>query len=594
MPIHLDRFLSFTGHPDYASLHHWSVTAPAAFWATFREFAALPAAGEPFNFTELLLRYAGPNESLVYHDESGATLRWSGHDLVAAVTAWQQLLLSNHIAPGDRIVAITTNHPQAIAIMLATASIGAIFSSCSPDFGAQGIIDRFAQLSPRLLFYIPAYTFAGKPHTLVDRLAAVTAAIPSLEATYDLSTPPPPSTQPLSFTPFPHRHPLFILFSSGTTGLPKCIIHSTGGTLVQIVKEHLLHVDLHPGEKLFYYTTCGWMMWNWLALGLASGATLVLYHGSPMHPDPGVLWRIAAAESIPHFGTSAKYLALLEKSGYTPRAHHDLTALRQILSTGSPLAASSFDYVDQSIKPGVHLASISGGTDIISCFVLGNPLAPVTRGEIQVPGLGMDVQIWSPTGERLYDTPGELVCVNQFPSMPLGFWNDPTGTRYQQTYFSRFPNVWCHGDWASQSSTTGGFLIYGRSDTTLNPGGIRIGTAEIYRQVDTIPEVEESVAVGQQWQGDVRIILFVKLRPGHQLTKELTDQIRHTLRTQASPHHVPRKILAVTAIPRTVSNKISEAAVTDAIHSRPSTNRNALANPESLDEYTNRPELLTD
>jgi len=398
----------------------------------------------------------------------------------------------------------------------------------------------------------------------------------------------------LVFAMLPPEQPLFILFSSGTTGLPKCIVHSAGGTLVQIVKEHLLHVDLQDGERLFYYTTCGWMMWNWLAVGLASGATLVLYHGSPLYPDAGVLWRMVDHDSISHFGTSAKYLALLEKQGYRPREHHRLEKLRQVLSTGSPLLPESFDFVWRDIKPGVHLASISGGTDIVSCFVLGNPLEPVKRGEIQGPGLGMDVQIWNTAGERVWDEAGELVCVNRFPSMPLGFWNDAGGEKYHDAYFGRFEGVWCHGDWASEASGTGGFTIYGRSDTTLNPGGIRIGTAEIYRQVEAIEEIEEAIAVGQQWRGDERIVLFVKLRDGNRLTTEVVEKIRLRLKTEASPHHVPKKILEVSAIPRTVSGKISEAAVRDAIAGRQSGNLHALANPESIEEFRARPELLYD
>jgi acetoacetyl-CoA synthetase len=590
---HLANFLSLASQPDFASLHRWSVESPDAFWDLLRQYAGLPAANQPFNFAEVLLRDCDATPALLYRDEEGANESWSGLDLRRAVAVYADLLRSHGIVSGDRIVAVLPNRPETIALMLATASLGAIWSSCSPDFGAQGILDRFAQLEPRILFTTAAYSFGGKHFSLTERTAEVQAGIPSLEATLLIESIPLTGNPPLTFEPMPHRHPLFIMFSSGTTGLPKCIVHSTGGTLVQIVKELLLHVDLQPGERLFYYTTCGWMMWNWLALGL-SCATLVLYHGSPMHPDPGVLWRIAEADNIAHFGTSAKYLALLEKQGYSPVKHYRLDSLRQVLSTGSPLLAESFDYVDRDIKPGVHLSSISGGTDIISCFVLGNPLGKVHRGEIQVPGLGMDVQIWNSEGQRIWDSPGELVCVNPFPSMPLGFWNDPDGCKYHDAYFARFPGVWCHGDWASQSSTTGGFTIYGRSDTTLNPGGIRIGTSEIYRQVETIDEIEEAVAIGQQWQGDVRIILFVKMKAGAQLTEALLTKIRQTLKTQASPHHVPNKILEVASIPRTVSGKISEAAVRDAVHGRKSANLNALANPESIKEFQARPELLQD
>ncbi|MCX6613496.1 MAG: acetoacetate--CoA ligase, partial [Acidobacteria bacterium] len=580
--MHLAHFLTLTGHSDFASLHRWSVESSEEFWREFRRFAELPREGEDFNFAELMLRHCSSAPALLYRDEAGLELTWTGEDLKRAVGAYARLLRGRGIVAGDRIAAVLPNRPETIALMLATVSIGAIWSSCSPDFGAQGIIDRFAQLGPRLLFATGEYQFGGKTFLLGERLAEVVAAMPSVEAMFLVEELAIEGEAELVFERLPGAHPLFILFSSGTTGLPKCIVHSAGGTVVQIVKEHMLHMDLHAGEKLFYYTTCGWMMWNWLAVGLVSGACLVLYNGSPLYPDAGVLWRMAEKDGLEHFGTSAKYLALLEKQGYKPVEHHRLERLRQIISTGSPLLPASFDFVWRDVKPGVHLASISGGTDIISGFVLGNPLGTVTRGEIQVAGLGMDVQIWNDEGKRIWDEAGELVCVNRFPSMPLGFWNDATGEAYHNAYFGRFPGVWCHGDWAMQSSVTGGFTIYGRSDTTLNPGGVRIGTAEIYRQVESIAEVEEAVAVGQQWQGDVRIVLFVKLRAGELLTIELVEKIRQTLRLKASPHHVPKKILAVGAIPRTVSGKISEAAVRDAIHGRVSKNLNALANPESI------------
>ncbi len=592
MPTHLANFLSLTGQADFASLHRWSVESSPEFWDCFRSYAGLPPEAAPFNFAQELLRNVSDGPAILFRDESGLNFDWTGADLRRAVAVYAALLRRHGIVPGDRIVALLPNRPETIALMLATASVGAVWSSCSPDFGAQGIIDRFAQLAPRLLFTTAAYSFAGKVYSSGERLRQILAALPTLDATYLIEEIALEAEPELSFSLFEHRHPLFILFSSGTTGLPKCIIHSSGGTLVQIVKEHLLHVDVQPGERLFYYTTCGWMMWNWLVVGLVSKATLVLYNGSPFYPDAGVLWRMAEEESIAHFGTSAKYLALLEKQGYQPMRHHNLDSMRQVLSTGSPLAPESFDFVWRDIKKDVHLASISGGTDIVSCFVLGNPLAPVKRGELQVPGLGMDVQIWNPAGERVWDEPGELVCCNRFPSMPLGFWNDADGRKYHDAYFARFEGVWCHGDWASQSSITEGFTIHGRSDTTLNPGGIRIGTAEIYRQVESIGEIEECIAVGQEWEGDLRIVLFVKLRAGEILNEGLVERIRKTLREQASPHHVPKKILSVSEIPRTVSGKISEAAVRDAIHGRASANLNALANPECIKEFQARPELL--
>ncbi|MBM3761786.1 MAG: acetoacetate--CoA ligase [Acidobacteria bacterium] len=592
MQTHLARFLALAGKADYAELHAWSVAEGEAFWALLRRYAELPD-GE-FNFAEVLLRGCGAGPALLYRDESGAEEQWSGEDLKRAVACYAQLLRGHGIIAGDRVVGLLPNRPETVALMLAVASVGAVWSSCSPDFGASGIIDRFAQLKPRLLFTTAWYEFGGKRFELAERIEEVVRAVPWIEATHFIEGIGVGGDAELRFERLSPKHALFILFSSGTTGLPKCIVHSSGGTLVQLVKEHLLHVDVQPGERLFYYTTCGWMMWNWLAVGLASRAVLVLYHGSPMWPDAGVLWRMVERDGVAHFGTSAKYLALLEKSGYKPREHHNLSALRQVLSTGSPLLAESFDFVWRDVMPDVHLASISGGTDIVSCFVLGNPLGVVKRGEIQVAGLGMDVQIWNEQGRRVWDEAGELVCVNPFPSMPLGFWNDTDGAKFKEAYFARFEGVWCHGDWAMQSSETGGFVIYGRSDTTLNPGGIRIGTAEIYRQVEAVEELEEAVAIGQEWKGDVRIVLFVKMRGGFAMDEAVREKIRGRLKREASPHHVPKKILEVGAIPRTVSGKISEAAVRDAVHGRVSKNLNALANPESIKEFTGRGELLQD
>jgi acetoacetyl-CoA synthetase len=473
--------------------------------------------------------------------------------------------------------------------MLAATGLGAIWTSCSPDFGISGVLDRFGQVEPKLIFSTTRYNFAGKTHDLRERHPAIRQALPSQLVLIDeiaIQDAAPPT-----FHRQPGAAPLFILFSSGTTGLPKCIVHSASGTLVQILKEQRLHADIRPGEKLFYYTTCGWMMWNWLCVGLAAGATLVLYDGSPFHPGPQVLWQLAERLHLEHFGTSAKYLALLEKHAYQPRDHHQLKHIRQILSTGSPLAPRSFDYVWRAVSPDLHLASISGGTDIVSCFVLGNPLRKVHRGEIQGAGLGMDVQVWNGEGKRVWDEPGELVCVNRFPSMPIGFWKDPGGFKYRAAYWERFPGVWHHGDWAMQNSQTDGFVIYGRSDSTLNPGGVRIGTAEIYRIVEQVDEVLESIAVAQEWEGDVRIVLFIRLKPGIPWTESIADTIRQRLRKEASPHHVPKKILPVSDIPRTVSGKLSESAVRAAIHGREIENRGALANPECLAEYRDIPSL---
>lgn len=585
----LADFLASQGFTHYDELYQWSIQQSDSFWSTFRHWSGLPAEDEDFNFAEQLILRA-PAISIEFANEAGESRTWTKADLLHHTAAYQRIMREHGVAPGDRIAAYLPNWPETIALMLAATALGAIWTSCSPDFGVTGLLDRFGQVQPKLVFSTARYNFAGKTHDLHERHKAIRQALPCpLLLIEELSLENAP---PLSFHRQQGRTPLFILFSSGTTGLPKCIVHSAGGTLVQILKEQRLHADIHAGEKLFYYTTCGWMMWNWLCVGLAAGATLVLYDGSPFHPGPQVLWQLAERLKIQHFGASAKYLALLEKHGYQPKGHHNLSHLRQILSTGSPLAPSSFDYVWNAISPDVHLASISGGTDIVSCFVLGNPLRKVYRGEIQGAGLGMDVQIWNQHGQRIWDQPGELVCLNKFPSMPLGFWNDGHGAKYKAAYFERFPNVWHHGDWAMQNSSTDGFVIYGRSDSTLNPGGVRIGTAEIYRIVEQIDEVLESIVVAQQWEGDVRIVLFVKLKPGLEWSESIAETIRQRLRSEASPHHVPKKILPVSDIPRTISGKLSESAVRAAIHGRAVENLAALANPECIKEFQGVPELL--
>jgi acetoacetyl-CoA synthetase len=507
------------------------------------------------------------------------------------------------------------NIPETVIAMLGAASIGAIWSSCSPDFGTSAVVDRFGQIGPRVLIVADGYQFSGKRHDCLARTREIVAQIPSIERVIvvpylgrvrvgDLAALAEvphaiawddftrASAEP-SFERLPFDHPLYILYSSGTTGLPKCMVHSAGGALLQHLKELVLHTDLSREDRIFYFTTCGWMMWNWLVSSLAVGATVVLYDGSPISPHTGVLWDMAEQERVSVFGTSAKYLALVEKAGVEPVRTHNLIALRAILSTGSPLAAHSFDYVYRSIKRDVHLASISGGTDIVSCFVLGNPTAPVWRGEIQGAGLGMAVEVWNDAGERVVGQPGELVCTRAFPSMPVAFWNDPDGSKYRGAYFEHFPGVWRHGDWVEETPH-GGFIIYGRSDATLNPGGIRIGTAEIYRQVERLEEVVESIAVGQETgdaPGDVRIVLFVRLRDGLTLDDGLRDRIRKAIREHTSPHHVPKRILQVADIPRTISGKISEIAVREAIHGRPVKNLDALANPGAVELFRNLPEL---
>jgi acetoacetyl-CoA synthetase len=491
--------------------------------------------------------------------------------------------------------------------MLATASVGATWTSCSPDFGIHGVLDRFGQVEPKVLFTADGYFYAGKTIDSLAPIAGVLAKLPSIRRVVVV---PYVSDAPaigalahaqhfadygrtgaaLSFERLPFDHPLYVLYSSGTTGVPKCIVHGAGGTLLQHLKEHLLHADLKRGDRLFYFTTCGWMMWNWLASALAAEATLILYDGSPFHPGPGVLWEMAAEEGVTIFGTSPKYLAALEKERYCPREHHALTVLRTLISTGSPLAPEQYDFVAQAIGPDIQLTSISGGTDIVSCFALGNPLLPVYRGELQCRGLGMKVEVWNEDGQPVTGEKGELVCSAPFPSMPVGFWNDPDGSRYRAAYFERFPGVWHHGDYA-MLTPRGGLVILGRSDAVLNPGGVRIGTAEIYRQVEQLEEVLDSVVVGQEFENDVRVVLFVRLREGLALDEALRDRIRRRIRANTTPRHVPARIVQVPEIPRTISGKVVELAVRETIHGRPVKNTDALANPAALQHFRNRPEL---
>jgi acetoacetyl-CoA synthetase len=506
------------------------------------------------------------------------------------------------------VAGIVPNIAEAAIAMLATTSLGAIWSSCSPDFGVQGVLDRFGQIEPKVLIAVDGYHYGGKRLDIRDKVRLVAQALPDLrrvlvirylDADADLAPlpnarawdalPADPSARP-RFEPVAFDHPLYVLYSSGTTGKPKAIVHGTGGVLLQHLKEHRLHGDLKPDERLFYFTTCGWMMWNWLVSGLAAEATLVLFDGSPFHPGPGRLLELAARDRVNVFGTSAKYIDAIKKSGYRPMDHVDLQAMRTILSTGSPLLPESFDFVYEAIKREVLLGSISGGTDIVSCFVLNSPLLPVRRGEIQCRGLGMAVDIWDDTGRPLRGQKGELVCTRPFPAMPVSFWNDPDGQRYHDAYFARFAGVWCHGDYA-ELTDTGGIVIHGRSDAVLNPGGVRIGTAEIYRQVEQIDEVLEALCVGQSWDGDVRVVLFVRLRDGIALDDALVRRIKAQIRDNTTPRHVPARIVQVTDVPRTLSGKIVELAVRDVIHGREVKNTEALANPEALDQYRDRPEL---
>jgi len=614
---------------SFSDLHTWSINSRADFWTAVWDFCGIKGdRGErplinpdqmfeasffpdaSLNFAENLLATTGTGDALVFRGEDKVYYRWSWDHLHEVVSKLQQALRALGIGEGDRIAAMMPNLPETVAFMLAAASIGAIWSSCSPDFGEQGVMDRFGQIEPKLFVACSGYWYNGKLQNvalkvgaIAGRLGVPTVFVPyagdvtsALEATpgawllEDFTK--PYDVKPVEFTRLPFSHPLFILFSSGTTGVPKCIVHSAGGSLLQLVKEHRLHCGVVPGDKVFYFTTCGWMMWNWLVVGLAAGATLCLYDGSPFAPDGNVLFDYAEAEGFAVFGTSAKYIDAVRKSGLTPITSHDLSALRLMTSTGSPLSPEAFSFVYQEIKHNVQLASISGGTDIVSCFVLGNPLSPVWRGEIQGPGLGLAMDVWDDHGQPVRQEKGELVCTKAFPSMPVIFWNDPDKSKFKAAYFERFENVWCHGDFAEWTEHDG-LIIHGRSDATLNPGGVRIGTAEIYNQVEHLPEVEEALCIGQDWDDDVRVVLFVRLAPGVELDESLSKTIRDKIRIGASPRHVPAKIIAVPEIPRTKSGKIVELAVREIVHGRPVKNMEALANPEALAHFGNRPELRT-
>ncbi|MBV9246244.1 MAG: acetoacetate--CoA ligase, partial [Methylobacteriaceae bacterium] len=562
------------------------------------------------NFAENLLSRSDARTAIVFRGEDKVEKRLTWAELNGLVSRLQQALREAGVTAGDRVAAMMPNMPETIAGMLATASLGAVWSSCSPDFGERGVLDRFGQIAPKIFIACDGYHYAGKRLPIGDKLQPILRQLPSvtkavivdyLGEAETVATRLPNATsfarligsysaRPVTYEMLPFGHPLCILFSSGTTGVPKCIVHSAGGTLIQHLKEHRLHCDIRPDDRVFYFTTCGWMMWNWLVSALASQATLLLFDGSPFHPRESVLFDYADAEGMTLFGTSAKYIDACRKAGLTPRRTHNLASVRLITSTGSPLAPDGFDYVYHEIKPDVHLASISGGTDIVSCFVLGDPTAPVYRGEIQGPGLGLAVDVWSDEGRPLRLAKGELVCTKPFPSMPVAFWNDPDGRKYRAAYFERFPGVWCHGDFAEWTRHDG-MIIYGRSDATLNPGGVRIGTAELYAQVERIPEVLEAIAIGQDFDNDVRIILFVRLKSGVALDEGLLRQIKSEIRRGASPRHVPAKVIAVADIPRTKSGKITELAVRDVVHGREVKNKEALLNPEALDLYRDLPEL---
>jgi acetoacetyl-CoA synthetase len=615
-----------TALPDYDALWRWSVAHRDRFWLSVWEETGIVGDGPGetvlkngdrmpgaqffpearLNYAENLLRQRDDGDALVFWGEDRVKRRMSRGELYDLVSRLAAAMRAMGVKPGDRVAGFVPNMPETIVATLATASIGAIWSSCSPDFGAQGVIDRFGQIEPKLLFAADGYFYGGKAFDSLARVAEFLPRLPSVERVVvlpyagggampmkavtlaDFIAPHKPGT--IRFERLAFDHPLFIMYSSGTTGVPKCIVHGAGGTLIQHLKEHRLHSDIREGTRMFYFTTCGWMMWNWLVTGLASGATLLLYDGSPFHPTGNILFDFAAAERCDFFGTSAKFIDACNKAGLKPIETHDLKSLKTIASTGSPLLPEGFDYVYSHIKKDVCLSSISGGTDIVSCFVLGNPTGPVWRGEIQARGLGMGVEVWNDDGRPVIAEKGELVCTKPFPSMPVGFWNDPDGAKYRKAYFERFANIWCHGDYA-EITRHGGMIIYGRSDAVLNPGGVRIGTAEIYRQVEQLPEVVESIVIGQDWQGDVRVVLFVRLKDGLKLDDALIEKIKRQIRANTTPRHVPARILQVTDIPRTKSGKITELAVRDMVHGRAVKNKEALANPEALELFRDRKEL---
>jgi len=623
---------SFTGKgfESYEALHSASIEDMGGFWSHLWDFCgvvgdkgdvAFEAGADMLHaryFPQAQLSYAqnclkgedGARLAMVFRGEDKVKRRLSLDDVRNRVSSLQQFFAELGLAKGDRVAAMMPNMPETIIGLLAASSMGAIFASCSPDFGETAVLDRFGQIEPRVLIVPDGYYYNGKLIEIKDKLKAILAKLPSVEKvifvkytgkaeeianefdtglTFDSILANYP-VQELRYQMVEFNHPLYILFSSGTTGVPKCIVHGTGGVLLQHLKEHQLHCDLRAGDAFFYFTTCGWMMWNWLATGLASELPLMLYDGSPFYPGPEVLFDYAKEEGFVLFGTSAKYIDAVKKSGLEPIKTHKLPKLRAVTSTGSPLVPESFEFVYNSIKPDVMLASISGGTDIVSCFVLGTPVKPVRKGEIMCAGLGLSMEVWNDNGQRVYGEKGELVCTKAFPCMPVKFWNDEGGAKYRSAYFERFDGIWVHGDFAEETPN-GGYVIYGRSDATLNPGGVRIGTAEIYAQVERVPEVLEALAIGQDWQDDVRVVLFVRLREGVVLDEALLKTIKTEIKNGASPRHVPAKVIAVADIPRTKSGKITELAVRDVVHGREVKNVTALANPEALELYKNLPDL---
>jgi acetoacetyl-CoA synthetase len=634
----MHRFMKFINQTynqnikEYASLYDWSIENISDFWAAFWDFAdiihskgydqvidgpkKMPGArwfpGAELNFAENLLRYRDERVALIFKGEGQPSTRLTYAQLYDEVARLAKALKDLGIRPGDRVVGFMPNMPASMIAMLAATSMGATWSSCSPDFGIKGVLDRFGQIKPRVLFTANGYFFKGKALDSLERISNILKELPSIEKVvvvpYTEQEPnisavanavhyqdfrSSESGLEIEFKQLPFEHPLYIMYSSGTTGLPKCMVQSAGGILVHHLKELMLHTDLKREDTIFYFTTCGWMMWNWLTSSLAVGASLVLYDGNPFHPHPGALWEMAQNEKISVFGTSAGYIAALQSAGVKPGKSYDLKSIRAVLSTGSPLSIEGFEFIYAEVKSDLQLASISGGTDLNGCFALGNPVLPVYAGELQCRGLAMDVRAFDPLGNELIDQQGELVCCKPFPSMPIYFWDDPDGSKYHNAYFDVFPNVWRHGDFITVTRR-GGVVMHGRSDATLNPGGVRIGTAEIYRQLEQMAEIDDSVVVGQDWKNDVRVILFVKLAEGVELTAELKNKIKQTIRTNASPRHVPAKIISVPDIPYTLNMKKVELAVKKVIQGQAVLNKDALSNPQALDYYADIKDLNED
>ncbi len=628
------RIVKNNGHneiKDYRDLYEWSISKPEQFWPAVWYFCGIRASkswdtvlknaehmpgaswfsGVRLNFAENLLSRRDDKTAIVFYNEQGRQAALSYRKLYEQVAKLAAAMREMGIHDGDRVAGFMPNRPETVIAMLATTSLGAIWSSCSPDFASAGAVERFSQIAPRLLFAADGYLFKGKKYDTLVRISEITKQLPSVEkviVTPYINVNPdisaiadavffdellePYSTSEIDFYQGPFDQAVYILYSSGTTGKPKCIVHGAGGTLLQHLKELVLHTDLNASDCILYYTTCGWMMWNWLISSLAVGTTVMLYDGPPLYPRPDILFDFAEQEGVTVFGASAKYFSALEKSGVQPGNTYRLQKLNTLLSTGSPLAPESFDYIYREIKSDMQVSSISGGTDIVSCFALGNPLLPVYRGELQCRGLGMKVEVFNDEGIAVRDEKGELVCTAAAPSMPLYFWNDPDNKKYRAAYFEKFPGIWAQGDYAKLTEHDS-IIIYGRSDATLNPGGVRIGTAEIYQQVEKLPEVIESLAISQEWQRDVRIILFVRLADDLVLNDELIKLIKNTIRIGTTARHVPAKVIAVADIPRTISGKLVELAVRNVIHNQAVTNIAALANPQALEFFKNLPELQT-